>query len=639
MKGAQKQRCKGFTLIEAIFSIGIFILFAVGIYSGIQYTFKSVYFSRVRILETAILNEQLEIIRNIPFHDVGIINGSPSGVLERTVTTTRNSIDFLITRTIRNIDDPFDGTVDGTIPPGKAAVCHDGNTLIVGLPAVDAHLNHGDTLGECEGGGGEPDTDLAPADYKLVEVSIICTRCGQSNPLVMSTFVAPKYLEGNPNNGALKIEVYENNYQDVVQGATVHIIATSTSTTIDIIDTTNNNGQLLLVDLPEGQSAYSIVVTKDGYTTDMTRTSIPNPLKPPASVIPQSLQTISFEINPESTINLTTVTSLCVPIGSVTVLAQGQRLIGTDPDTLETNVSFNTSASGEYQMTGLSPDDYSFQTTGYDVIGAIPIFPLTVTPGTEYTLDLVLGPESPHSLVVHVRDSVSGQPIPNALVEVSGPQSYSESEITGIGHSRQTDWSGGDAQDSIGDSIRYFQDDGNIDINSSPGNITLVTVGANYVSSGWLESSTFDLGTSVTFQTFDWQPFVQASETGESAVRFQLASSATSTPESWDFIGPDGTGTSYYDEFNTNIHESHTGDRYFRYKVFLSTDDISETPVVSDLSVSYTTSCTPPGQAYFGTVSNKKYDIRITADGYEQYQANNVDIDGDVFFIADLISE
>lgn len=47
-------------------------------------------------------------------------------------------------------------------PPGKTVVCHvppgnpgNAHTIIVGDPAVPAHLAHGDYLGECSGGGGD----------------------------------------------------------------------------------------------------------------------------------------------------------------------------------------------------------------------------------------------------------------------------------------------------------------------------------------------------------------------------------------------------------------------------------------------------------------------------------------------------
>ena len=57
----------GFSLIEVMMGVAIFSLFMVGIYSGTQYVFKVVYNSRLHIIETGILNEQLEIIRNLPF--------------------------------------------------------------------------------------------------------------------------------------------------------------------------------------------------------------------------------------------------------------------------------------------------------------------------------------------------------------------------------------------------------------------------------------------------------------------------------------------------------------------------------------------------------------------------------------------
>jgi len=32
----------------------------------------------------------------------------------------------------------------------KVTICHKGNTIRVGRPAVRAHLDHGDTIGTCE---------------------------------------------------------------------------------------------------------------------------------------------------------------------------------------------------------------------------------------------------------------------------------------------------------------------------------------------------------------------------------------------------------------------------------------------------------------------------------------------------------
>ncbi|EKD67435.1 MAG: hypothetical protein ACD_48C00409G0001, partial [uncultured bacterium] len=243
----------GFSLLEIVVAVGIFAIFAIGIYSGIQFVFKLVYNSRVRIIETSLLNEQIENIRNMSFYDVGIVNGSPSGLLERIVTTTRNNIDFEITRTIRNIDDPFDSTIDG-VPQ-----------------------------------------DISPADYKFVDVSVICVSCQQKEPVIMSTYIAPKYLEGDPTHGALFIKVFDANGQ-AVPGATVHIVSESTNPTYGFYDTTDNDGRLAVVDLAAGIEAYAITITKEGYTTDATVASTvanPNPTKPFGTVIAQNVSEIT----------------------------------------------------------------------------------------------------------------------------------------------------------------------------------------------------------------------------------------------------------------------------------------------------------------------------------------------------------
>lgn len=39
---------------------------------------------------------------------------------------------------------------DAGDPPKKVVICHKGQTLEIAEPAVQAHLNHGDTLGACD---------------------------------------------------------------------------------------------------------------------------------------------------------------------------------------------------------------------------------------------------------------------------------------------------------------------------------------------------------------------------------------------------------------------------------------------------------------------------------------------------------
>lgn len=593
-KNGTPRGAHGFTLLEILIGLAVFILFAVGIYTGIQFVFKSVYQSRLRIIQTAVLNEQIEIIRNMSFFDVGILNGSPAGLLERTTTTTRNNIELEITRTVRNVDDPFDGTI-----------------------------------------GGDPN-DTAPADYKFVDIEVICNSCNQQSPVRMTTTVAPRYLEGDPTHGALFIEVFDADAQPV-QGADVHIVATTTDPTYDFTDTTDNDGFLRIVDLDEGLSAYQIVVTKDGFTTDQTIDTVENPVKPLASVIAQDVSSISFQIDEESQVDLSTVNSFCSAIPSVNVDVRGTKLIATDPDILKVDETITTDGSGLYTFSGVEWDNYTYQAQGYDIIGSIPLLPLSVLPGVTLPVQLMLGPNTTHSLLVHVQDNITLEAISQATVTVS-EGAYNESIITGQGHMRQTDWSGGSGQLEVGDDDRYWSDDGNVDVSTSPGDVTLEFVGASYLPSGEFESSIFDLGTTVEFIDMDWEPFAQPAETGASSLRFQIATAASSTPPSWDYLGPDGTASTYYDENAVSIHESHDNDQFLRYKAFFSTADTDFTPTLSDLTISYTTACTPPGQAYFGGLSETDYTVDVAATGYQPF-STVVSVSNESFYSVNMVQE
>jgi hypothetical protein len=190
------------------------------------------------------------------------------------------------------------------------------------------------------------------------------------------------------------------------------------------------------------------------------------------------------------------------------------------------------------------------------------------------------------------------------------------SKVSGRGFLNQTDWSGGDGQDDIGSYSKFFSDDGFIDFLTIPGEIKLHYLGdGNYSSAGFLVSSTFDTGSPSNFYELSWKPTDQPVETGEESVKFQIATNLDNL--TWNFVGPDGTSASYYTLANQNINAVHNGDRYFRYKVFLSTEDPAFSPSVSDVAFTFTSSCVPPGQVRFGGLSAGNYILRATKIGYQ----------------------
>ena len=145
-----RSREKGFTLIESLVGVAVFLMIAVSVYQAYAITTNAVRASRLKVVATALANEQFEIIRNLPYADVGVVGGTPNGKVSYTQNLSRDGIAFVVKTTIQNIDDPFDG-----ISPA----------------------------------------DTSPADYRLAELEISCSSCRNFSSLRFTTHVGPRALE------------------------------------------------------------------------------------------------------------------------------------------------------------------------------------------------------------------------------------------------------------------------------------------------------------------------------------------------------------------------------------------------------------------------------------------------------------
>ncbi len=584
MKKFWRHNVRGISLIEVLVATAVFLLFALAIYGAINLVFKIVYSSRLRILETAILAEKLETVRNLPFEQVGILNGIPTGVLPYSTTIVRNGITFNIITTVRNYDDPFDGMATGTVP-----------------------------------------IDTAPADYKLVEMSIICAQCVQSRSVILSTRVSPKNLEGASNDGSLFIHVFNSNGQNI-QGVAVNLINNSSS--INLTDVTDNEGMLRMVGTPTGTEAYQITVSKSGYTSDSTLAPTvdnPNPNTPPSTVISQTVTDISFEIDLTANLSVNTISQGCSAIGNAAFNVRGEKTIGHDPTVYRINQNYTTDSNGLYNFSNWQYDKYYLSASGavYDLAGTIPIAPWDITPGLSQTAYLILRPHSVHSLLVNVKDAGTQGALSSSTARLF-KGGYDQTITTGIGYTIQSDWSGGNGQIDYVNANQYFFDNGNVENNLPVGDVKLKNIGGYYYD-GYLESSTFDLGSNPTYRNINWWPLSQPNST---TVKFQLAVSNSSTPSSWNFVGPDGSSNTYYTTTNTVIYSGHNQNRYLRYKTFLETNISTSTPSLSEVMLTYTNGCIPPGQAFFSNLdSGLSYNLEVSHSGY-MTSNNLVDISG-----------
>src|SRR5690606_32984490 len=331
-------RTSGFALVELIVGSALFAMIAIGVYQSYASLSSLVSASRVKITATDLINERLELIRNMPYANVGIVGGIPSGPLNRVEVFVRDNGTFIATTTIRNIDDPFDGTIGGT------------------------------------------PNDLSPADYKMVHIDLGCVNCKNFQEMSVTTTVAPRGLETSSTNGALFIKVFDAN-GDPVPNATVVIENSSVNPAISISAETNQEGMLQIVDAPPSVNAYHISVSKSGYTSEETHPlnnpSNPNPTTPHATVVLQQVTQVSFAIDLLSTMHFSAVSTSCEAVSGVSFTLAGDKLIGTSPAIRAYEETHSVDGNGMKTVSNLAWDTYSLSLSGsgYRLAGVNPLMP------------------------------------------------------------------------------------------------------------------------------------------------------------------------------------------------------------------------------------------------------------------------
>ncbi|PIT92089.1 MAG: hypothetical protein COU08_04530 [Candidatus Harrisonbacteria bacterium CG10_big_fil_rev_8_21_14_0_10_42_17] len=574
------QAKRGITLIETLIGVVVLVIISAAIYQSYTAVLDTYQTAKVKAIAADVINEEIEFIRSVPYSQIGLVGGVPSGVVAATSTVSRETLIFMVNRYIRNEDDPFDGMIGGT------------------------------------------PNDLSPADYKLIEIEVHCIACSDPELFSATARIAPSGLETGSSNGALFVRAIDASGIGV-SSATVNIQNSTTNPTINVTDVTDGGGWLRIVDAPPANESYEITISKTGFSSDQTYTSSignPNPSKPHATVALQTVTQATFLIDNVGQLNFSSTNQSCGGIGTVDFDLDGSKLIGTSPNVLKYEASHTTDNVGNRIVSNLEWDNYAVMVTDTNVslIGMNPLSPINLPPDTTQNVTMIIHTKNPNELLVTVKDSVTGLPVPNALVGVTRV-GYDEAKTTGVGFLGQTDWSGGAGQMDFSDPTQYYLQDGNIDITNPAGDLKLVSTNGVYAPNGNLESSTFDTGGNSVFNTVSWNPGTQSPETGADSVAIQIATGNDPATTTWEYLGPNGTDTSFYTLSNPNIHPIHDGDRYIKYKVYLSTASTTFTPTFSDFQFTFSASCIPSGQVLFDGISLATYTIDVTKVGYQPF--------------------
>lgn len=140
----------------------------------------------------------------------------------------------------------------------------------------------------------------------------------------------------------------------------------------------------------------------------------------------------------------------------------------------------------------------------------------------------------------------------------------------------QSDWSGGDGQAQWQNEDQYWADDGNID-DSASGTIMLLEISTStYATSGYLESSAFNTGTTSTFTVIGFDGVLPPLCSGcEIQLQIKTAPDQNGSPGVWSstWCGPEGEDGDEDDYYASStgaiIHYNHNNDQWIKYKAIL----------------------------------------------------------------------
>lgn len=358
----------GFTLVETLVALAVLGMFFTAITLILQMVIENVGESRVRSVALALAQQKMEVIRNLPYNQVGSVGGIPQGPLLQSEIVQINSLDFTNTTSVIYIDDPFDG-----IAP----------------------------------------YDLINSDYKRVRVEITWGGTYPSRqPVSLVTNLAPKGVETVTGGGTLFIQVFNANGV-AIPNATIKIDNTSLTPAIHMQTLTNVDGLVVLPGSPACITCYQISVTKTNYSTDRTYSTqdVANPLQPHATIIDGQITQVSFAIDQVSSIIVNSYGSResgYPPISNVLFTVKGSKIIGfntNDEPVYKYTYSTNT-GGGTVSLSGLEWDTYSFDlsNSAHDLAGSNPFLPLALIPATNTTLSIVAVPKTNTSLLIAVKN-------------------------------------------------------------------------------------------------------------------------------------------------------------------------------------------------------------------------------------------
>lgn len=235
----------GFSLVELVTGLVVFGIIALSFLYLFTSLVSSTIVTKRKAQALALATNQMEYLKSLPYNNLAVQGGSivTSSPIPSTKTAKINGVVYTIKTNIEYVDDAFDGCGSYPTLALKQKYCRN-------YPAPS----------------GAPATDQNPADYKLAHVTVLDPKNNTLSDI--DTQISARVAETASTTGALFVNIIDSN-GNPVSGSTVQVSNATSSPSVDVSDTSDNNGVVIFYGLPVDTNGYDYVITayKTGYST------------------------------------------------------------------------------------------------------------------------------------------------------------------------------------------------------------------------------------------------------------------------------------------------------------------------------------------------------------------------------------
>ena len=388
----------GQAYLDILIAIAIFLILASVLFTLTASALETITYSQARITARHLAQEKIELIRNLPYANVGTIGGIPYGPLPQSENISRNGLNYYVKTSIVYIDEPFDQLA--------------------------------------------PD-DILPIDHKKVRVDVSWEGLAASRkkPITLITDIAPKGVETTEGGGTLSILVFDADGEPIPQ-AEVTIVAEEVNPPVNLSLNTSDNGRIILPGALACNNCYKILATKEGYSSEKTYSTdeIANPDKPHQNVLEGKLTEISFAIDKLSSLTVLSTQDAQNNFASLpnkTFRLKSDKTIGTDINdefVYKFEKEFTTDNFGQLIITDLEWGNYQLllpQPSDWVIFATNPLLPLIIFPNQEYQLSFALTGASENSFLASFVDTEQ-TPIASVSALLSDGAGFEASASSGV---------------------------------------------------------------------------------------------------------------------------------------------------------------------------------------------------------------